>query len=66
MVKPPPKYPVFGGAIPSEYLTGGTLDEGIILLLSPGSAFALALDAARPNLATLNAAPGTAAVVSEE
>ena len=62
---PPPKYPVFGvdDASPLN-LTAG--DEGAGFITDSGSAFALALDAAKRLRSGLNAAPGTAAVVSDE
>ena len=63
--EPPPKYPVFGEGALSLNLTAGDEGAGFIIGVS-GSAFALALDAVRARRATLNAAPGTAAVVSDE
>ena len=63
--RPPPKYPVFGeGVAPSLNLTAGADGAGFVTGVR-GNAFALALDAAKPKRATLNAAPGTAAVVSD-
>ena len=59
---PPPKYPVFGTEKPSLNLIKDP--DAIVPGTNEGSAFALALDAARNPRATLNAAPGTAAVVS--